>query len=228
MITQNVATLVDPPRVPTTEISIIKADQLVELLKRIGGRPIYPIAALALATGMRRGELLALRWGDVDLERAVLHVEQSLETTKAGLRFKAPKTRHGRRPITLPPAIVALLRSLWRDLQERRLALGLGRAPSDALVFATWEGKPLHPNGVSKEWTREMAVVGRPEITLHSLRHTHASQLIHAGLDVLTISRRLGHGSPAITLGVYGHLFTNSDDRAASVMQAAFSAACKD
>jgi integrase len=67
-----------------------------------------------------------------------------------------------------------------------------------------------------------MEGVGRPDITLHSLRHTHASQLIASGLDVLTISRRLGHGSPAITLAVYGHLFANTDDRAAQVMEAAF------
>jgi integrase len=221
---QNVASLVSPPRVVSTEIGIVRADHLAGLLKRLRGEPIYPIASLALASGMRRGELLALRWQDVDFDRALLRVEQSLETTKAGLRFKAPKTRHGRRTITLPATIVADLRTRWREQQEQRLALGLGKAPGEALVFSTWEGRPLDPRGVTKAWARAMALLGSAKVTLHSLRHTHASQLIAAGVDVLTVSRRLGHGSPTITLGVYGHLFSNSDDRAASIIEATFAA----
>jgi integrase len=224
LIAQNVVDLVQPPRVEEEEISIVRADQVAELLRRLQGRSVYPLAAIALSTGMRRGELLALRWGDVDLDRAVIRVEQSIETTTAGLRFKPPKTRHGRRSITVPPTIVALLRSLWRKIHERRLALGLGKAPAEALVFANLDGNPLHPQGVTKQWKRAMTAISMTDVTLHSLRHTHASQLIAAGLDVLTISRRLGHGSPAITLRVYGHLFTNSDDKAASVVQAVFGA----
>jgi integrase len=225
LVAQNVVDLVEPPRVEEEEISIIRSDRVADLLRRLQGRSIYPLGAMALSTGMRRGELLGLRWGDIDLDRGVIRVEQSLETTKAGLRFKPPKTRHGRRSITVPPAIVALLRSLWRELHERRLALGLGKAPAEGLVFANLDGNPRHPGGVTKEWKRAMTAIGMADVTLHSLRHTHASQLIAAGLDVLTISRRLGHGSPAITLGIYGHLFTNTDDRAASIMQAAFAGA---
>jgi integrase len=228
LVTQNTADSVKPPRVEEEEISIIRADRVPELLSQLKGRSVYLLGAVALSTGMRRGELLGLRWGDVDLDRAIIRVEQSLETTQAGLRFKPPKTRHGRRSITVPAAIVPLLRSLWRDLHERRLALGLGKAPAEALVFANLEGNPLHPQGVTKQWKRAMTAIGMAEVTLHSLRHTHASQLIAAGLDVLTISRRLGHGSPAITLRIYGHLFTDSDDRAAAIMQTAFAGASTD
>lgn len=222
LVEQNVAGLVSPPRVAETEISVVPADRITSLLRRLHGRSVYPVASLALATGMRRGELLALRWRDVDFDRSLLRVEQALETTKAGLRFKPPKTRHGRRTITLPATIVADLRARWKAAQEQRLALGLGKGTGDELVFSTWEGKPLHPDGVTKEWKRAMVALGSPEITLHSLRHTHASQLIASGLDVLTVSRRLGHGSPTITLSVYGHLWHNTDDRAAAVMEATF------
>jgi integrase len=90
------------------------------------------------------------------------------------------------------------------------------------LSCATWEGNVRHPDGLSKEWRLAMAALGCPQITLHSLRH--ASQLIASGLDVLTISRRLEHGSPAITLSVYGHLFSNTDDRAAAVTETMFAA----
>jgi integrase len=101
------------------------------------------------------------------------------------------------------------------------LALGLGKAPAGALVFPAWDGKPRHPDGVTKEFTAAMSPLGL-SVTFHALRHTHASQLIAGGVDVLTISRRLGHGSPAITLSVYGHLFSNTDDRAARIVDAAF------
>jgi integrase len=86
-------------------------------------------------------------------------------------------------------------------------------------------GTPSKPNAVTKDWQRSTALPGPPRISLHALRHTHASQLIAAGMDVLTISRRLGHGSPTVTLKVYGHLFTNTDDRAVQVMDASFAKA---
>jgi integrase len=180
---------------------------------------LYPIAVVALGTGMRRGELCGIRWRDVDLDAGSLRVEQSLEQTRGGLRFKAPKSARSRRTITLSPAVVAALRTHWKAQQEQRLALGLGKAPAEGLVFATWDGKPRHPDKLSVDFSKAMKSIGLPHITLHSLRHTHASQLITGGMDILTVSRRLGHGSPAITLNVYGHLLS-SQDRAADITQA--------
>jgi integrase len=108
-------------------------------------------------------------------------------------------------------------------LQEQQSRLGLGKAPDDVSVFPKWDGTPRVPTTTSTEWTRMLAqLVDLPTISLHALRHTHASQLIAEGMDVLTSSRRLGHGSPTITLGVYGHLFGNTDDRAADVIEWAF------
>ena len=151
-------------------------------------------------------------------------VERSLEQTKrGGLVFKAPKTRYGRRTITLPTSAITELRTHWRASQERRLALGLGKSPEDALVFGNWDGAPRSPNALTKEWAVARTKAG-VSATLHSLRHTHASTLIGSGMDVLTISRRMGHGSPAITLSVYGHLF-RTDDRAAQIMEATLAGA---
>lgn len=221
---QNAADHVSPPPVPSAELAVLSAAEARAILQKLSGRSIYSLASLALATGMRRGELCALRWQDVDFDRAKLRVEQSLEQTGVGLRFKAPKTRHGRRTIALPPSAVAELRAHRKAQQEQRLSRGMDKAAADALVFATWDGKPRSPNGLTKEWTVAMKPAGMPGVTLHSLRHTHASHLIAAGMDVLTVSRRLGHGSPNITLSVYGHLFSNTDDRAAQIIEAAFSA----
>jgi integrase len=220
LVQKNVASLVSPPRVAANEIETLTAAQVQQALAKLKGRAIYPIAALALATGMRRGELLALRWSDVKFDLAKLNVEQSLEQTKAGLRFKSPKTKHGRREITLPTSAVTLLREHRKAQQETRLRLGLGKAPDNALVFATWDGNARSPNALTKEWSVAMKEAGL-SVTFHSLRHTHASHLIASGLDVLAISRRMGHGSPAITLGVYGHLMPRSDERAAQIIEMA-------
>ena len=223
VIGQNPAALVSPPRVQQTEIEIIHEDEIKLVLKALRGRnlPLYTIATVALATGMRRGELLALRWKNIDLDGGKLRIEQSLEQTKAGLRFKPPKSKHGRRTITIPPAVVADLRAHWKATQEQRLTLGIGRSTSTDLVFTMWDGSPRKPNALTNDWLRASMVTGR-RINLHALRHTHASSLIAAGVDILTISRRLGHANPKITLDVYGHLYGNTDDKAAQAVEAMF------
>jgi integrase len=223
VIRDNVAESVKPPPVPDHELPILQPDRARELLEALRGRPFYLIASVALASGMRRNEILGLRWRDVDLDAGRLRVELSLEETTAhGIRLKAPKTRNGRRTISLPPHIVTELRAHWRAQQEQRLAIGMGKAPPDSQVLAGVDGKPQSPSTVTKAWPRAMAAAGMPGVTLHSLRHTHASMLIASGMDVLTISRRLGHGSPTITLRVYGHLIHGTDDHAAQIMEAAF------
>jgi integrase len=228
IIQQNIAMLVEPPRVEAGEITVLTEDQIGRVLHHLEGRTMRPIIALALATGMRRGELLALRWQDVDLDGGRIKVERSLEQTRSGLRFKSPKTKHGRRAITIPPSIVTELRLHRAKQQERRLKLGLGRAPDDSLVFARWDGSTRSPHWLTQKFALAMAALGLPGVTLHSLRHSHASALIASGMDVLTISRRLGHASAAITLAVYGHLFRNTDVRAAEIMEATFAKAQRD
>jgi integrase len=221
VVARNVATMVDAPRVKAQEIEILNPAQVQTVLASLRDKPPYPIVAVALGTGLRRSELLALRWQDVDLDNATLRVEQALEQTKrGGLVFRAPKTRHGRRTVTLAPSTVTVLREHRKAQLEQRLLLGLGKPSDDALVFASWDGSPYLPSTLTLQWRRAMKAVGL-KATLHSLRHSHASTLIAAGLDVLTISRRLGHGSAAITLNVYGHLF-KPDDRAAAIMEATF------
>jgi len=128
-----------------------------------------------------------------------------------------PKTRHARRNVSISPWLVAELRAHRVRQQERRLSLGQGKATPDDLVFARWDGKTRSPH-----WLTQKFAALKFDCTLHGLRHTHVSQLIAAGLDVLTISRRIGHAKPAITLDRYGHMFKNTDARAAEIMEAAF------
>ena len=107
---------------------------------------------------------------------------------------------------------------------SERLKLGFGREADDALVFRRAGGSPKLPNSVTTEWRRLVNLLKLPKVSLHAWRHTHASQLIDSGMDVLTISRRLGHGSPSITLDVHGHRFKRRDEGAAAVFEAAIGA----
>jgi integrase len=122
LLSRNPAAVAKPPRGQAREIEIITVEQAQKILHCFRGRSLYPI--IALATGMRRGELLALRWCNVDLDAGRIQVERSLEQTKAGLRIKEPKTKHGRRGIRVPPSVVAELRVHWAQQQEHRLKLG--------------------------------------------------------------------------------------------------------
>jgi integrase len=224
LIPQNPAAVARPPRVVDEEIEIPTEAEIGLVLGHLRehNRLLYTLGVLALATGARRGELCALAWKDFDPDAGLLRIERSLETTtEEGLRVKGPKTKHGKRTISLPASTVVELRAHWKTQQEERLKLGLGRAAPNDPIFAMADGSPLKPNTLSRNWLRSTSAVGRP-IGLHSLRHHHASNLIAAGLDVLTVSRRLGHGSPTITLSVYGHLYPRADDRAAQAIEAMF------
>jgi integrase len=224
-IKRNVVALVDAPKVPPSEAAVLQSAEIPRMFAALRGRIFFPLAVVALGTGMRRGELLALRWSDVDLDVGRIQVERSLEQTdKHGLRIKTPKSARGRRTISLSPAVVSELRAHWKAQQEQRLALGLGKSPADALVFAKYDGAPLVPNQFTHAFVKALKAAGLPHVTLHTLRHTHASQLIASGMDILTVSRRLGHSSAAITLTVYGHLLS-PEDRAADIMQGVFTSA---
>lgn len=225
LIQSNPARKAERPKIERAEMEILSEVQAAELLTKLRGRSMFLLAALGLATGMRRGEMLALRWRDVDIEKAELQVAQSLEQTKDGLRFKPPKTKYGRRTISLPAFAVRELRAHKAAQSAQRLALGLGKECDDALVLRRPDGSPMLPDQVSSEWRKMMAALKVPNpVSLHALRHTHASQLIASGMDVLTISRRLGHGAPSITLDVYSHLFKPTDQGAAAIFDKAFGA----
>jgi integrase len=221
VLSRNVAAAVSPPKVENAEIEIIDEAQIADALHKLDGHPLHAIAITGLASGMRRGELLALRLlVDVDLDGATLRVERSLEETKAGLRFKAPKTVHGRRSITISQSAVAVLREHRRQLLEVRLALGLGKPDGNTLLFSQADGSPMRPNQLSWLWRSACKSLKLPRVSFHALRHTHASALIAGGLDVVAVSRRLGHANPTVTLNIYGHLFKKDDSAAAAVIEA--------
>jgi integrase len=223
VLARNPAAVISPPKVDGEEIEILSADQVKAVLVAMRATPIYPHVVLLLGSGMRRGELAGLQWSDIDFESGKLRIERAVEKTKMhGLRIKAPKTRKGRRTISLPASAVEVLKEYRKACLELRIALGIGRLPPDAFVFGTIEGKPRDPDRITQDWKRIAAKHGLPRVTLHALRHSHASALIAGGADPVTVAGRLGHASPGITMAVYAHLFNRSDEAAAKTIDSLF------
>lgn len=219
-VSRNVASAVSPPRVDAAEVRILGADQVAAVLTGLHGHWLHDLALMAVTTGMRRGEILALRWQDVDLDGGIVSVAQSLEETRGGLRFKNPKSKHGRRVIALPQAAVEMLRGQWLQQGEIGLQLGIGKPDGHDLVFGKWDRSPRKPDDVSRDWRVYCDRRKLPKVPFHALRHSHASALIAAGSDVVTVSRRLGHASVATTLNVYAHRFEKTDASAAKAIDA--------
>ena len=221
LVMSSVTKLERAPKVAEAEMVIVK--DLPAFLDKLKESPrLYVPAMLSLFTGMRRGEALALRWSNVDLDKKVIQVREALEQTDAhGIRFKSPKSNAGRRNITLPDILVEVLQEHRKAQLKFRMKLGAGKLYDTTLLFADLNDAPLSPNALSAAWSDFAQRIGMPGVTFHALRHTHASQLIDAGVDIVTISKRLGHAKPDITLRVYSHLFRKDDSKAAAAINAA-------
>jgi len=185
--------------------------------------PYYVLFYTALFTGMRRSELLALRWQDVDFIFSQVYVSRSLHVLKDGkVVFKSPKTASGRRTVALPPSAILLLKEHKEKQALDRAMLGIPLKDDD-LVFSHLEGKPLLPNTVTHAWIKLVRRTGLKGIRLHDARHTHASLMLKQGTHPKIVQERLGHASIQITLDTYSHVAPGLQEAAATRFDEAFS-----
>lgn len=211
------------PKVERQEMAALTTEQSARFLAAIRHTRTYWPSFVALSTGMRRGEILALRWRNVDLERGTVRVVESLEQTKAGLRFKAPKTEKAR-AIALPRYAIEELRRLKREQAEQLLALGV-RQTAETLVCAREDGEPLQPRSLTHEFSRLVArMKDLPRVRFHDLRHSHATQLLATGVHPKVAQERLGHSTISTTLDLYLHVTETMQEDAAARLDAAFRA----
>ncbi|MEI2810821.1 MAG: tyrosine-type recombinase/integrase [Nocardioides sp.] len=213
------------------ELRYWTADQLgtfLELARTTEPR-FYPLVRLAAFTGMRRGEVVGLRWQDVDLEAAHLAVRHTItaidDPAQGGMKLVhgEPKSGKGRR-VDLDQDTVALLRSWKAQQAQDQLAMG-GAWPAHGLVFTREDGAVFHPDTASTVFDRLVKVSGLPRITFHGLRHTHATILLANGVPVKVVSERLGHATVQITLDTYGHVIPGLQGQAVSVFATAMGGA---
>jgi integrase len=218
-ILRNAASLADPPKLSARrkrDMRVWTADQLREFLLGTSGDRLHPAFFLAAHTGMRRGEVLGLRWADVDLDKSRLSVRQAIISVAYEVKVSDVKTGTGRRTINLDPRTVSVLRAWRKTALAERMLVGPGFADND-LVFPRPDGTPTHPDGFSQAFDRAVARLEVPVISLHDLRHTHATLLLRAGVPVKVVSERLGHANPAFTMSVYQHVLPGMQEEAANL-----------
>jgi integrase len=222
----------DVPRPKEPEVGqALSSAEIKTLLDGFKGSPLFPIVAAALFTGARLGEILALRWSDLDPTAGTLRIERAVEiTTEHGLRFKEPKSKRGKRTIEINASLLALLLA-EREQYLRMVAgvsdamqvdLSLVKLPADALLFPSPGddlAKPRHPKSVTKETRKRFRKLGFPRLRFHDLRGTHGTALLDAGQPVHVVAERLGH-DPAVLLKAYARRTRQADAKAASVIEA--------
>ncbi|WP_435865038.1 tyrosine-type recombinase/integrase [Streptomyces spectabilis] len=216
LITRNVASLVEPPRVKQREIRPWSLEETLTFLEAARKDPLYAAFVLAVAMGLRRGELVGLRWSDVDLDNRVLHVRHQTQRRRGTLYDDDPKSRRSR-VVPMPALCLAPLR--WHRLRQRAVYERTGVAWLESgYVFATRNGRPVEPRNVYRSFTRVAADAGLRVVRLHDARHGTATLLTAAGVAPRVIMEILGHSQISITMDVYTHVVHDTQREAISHM----------
>jgi integrase len=200
-------------------MSVWTPDELHEFLEVSAGSHHGALLRVAALTGLRRSELCGLRWQDVDLTALRLTVRQAITTADHVPVAGETKTTRSRRAVDLDATTAAALRAHRKRQREERMLLGPGWRDS-GLVFTMRDGSGWHPDVITRAFDRLVERSGLPRITFHDLRHTHATHLLAAGVNVRVVSERLGHASTAFTLDVYGHVLPGQPADAAAAVAA--------
>lgn len=229
LLARNPAALADPPRLRRYETTVWDEEQTRLFLGEAArSSRHYTLYLAAITTGMRAGELLGLRWRDVDFVTGVASVQQTFYrlggNKKTGDRtqmlFKVPKTAASRRAIALPGVLVEALRRLREEQAEHRRLLG-EEYEDRGLVFCQPDGKPLHLHNLAvRDFRRLIEKTGLPRIRFHDLRHLHASHGARAGVPAKVMQERLGHATPHFTMQVYTHTLAGMQEEAARAIEA--------
>jgi len=217
LVARNVATLVEPPRAEHIERRPFTPEQVRQLLDAVKGDRLEAVITVAVALGLRQGEILALRWDDVDLEARALRVRRSLARFDGKLRFKEPKTAASRRTIDLPEATVKALREHHKRQKEDRLLAG-GKWQEHNLVFPSRKGTPLDPSELREQWYKLLKRAGLPHRRFHDLRHCCASLLLLQGVPARVVMEILGHTQIGTTMNLYAHVMPAARAEAAALM----------
>lgn len=204
LLVVNVATLVRLSTPVRPDLRILSAQQAQQFLAAVERDRLAALYTLALHIGMRLGELLGLRWEDVDLVGATITVRKALQRIDAQLRLVEPKSRQSRRTIPLSEPVVGALLEHQRQQAAEQLAAG-PRWNDGGFVFASPIGRPLDLTGVSKAFRRALTAAGLTGLRFHDLRHSCTSLLLHAGNDPRTVADILGHSQVRLTLDTYAH-----------------------
>jgi integrase len=226
-LTKNPALATTSPKVERKKMLAYDAGQTAVLIEAMRPTRIFIPTLLAVMCGLRRGEILALRWRNVELGDNLrqISIAESAEQTKGGVRYKEPKSGRAR-TVSLSTTVLAELKTHRAKQAEEQLRLGL-RPDGESFVVAQVDGSPIQPRSLTHEWVRLIGKTTLPRIRFHDLRHTHASQMLAAGVHPKVASERLGHSTIGITLDLYSHVMPGMQADAAEQVDAAIRSAVK-
>jgi integrase len=215
LLSRNVAELADPPAVKSTEAAVWSPDEMKQFLDGQQTDRLTALWRLVTATGMRRGEVLGLRWSDVDFETGSLRIAQTLVVVNYALQLSEPKTSAGKRTLMIDPATIAALRAHRKRQLEEQLAWSSNWKNSEGLVFVREDGSMIHPERLSKWFDQRVTAAKLPRITFHGLRHSYVTMLLRGGQPIRAVSARVGHASANVTNAIYSHVLPGDDEVAA-------------
>ena len=218
LLTSNPAHGATLPKYQHAEMQVWDEFQVIQFLSAAHSSRYEALYHLAVKTGMRQGELLGLKWPDLQWRNGTLLVQRQVQKIpRQGWKFLSPKTKAGRRAIKVGDATLQVLR-LHRERQELEKAVLGDGWKEHGLIFTSKVGTPGDPSNLRLDFNRIIAEAGLPKIRFHDLRHTAASLMLNHGVPVIVASKRLGHSQPSTTLDVYGHLYHEMQNDAARIM----------
>lgn len=215
MIKSNPCVGVVLPKMKRYQAKVYSSTDVNNLLALAKGTDLHLIITLLTATGMRRGELLALKWNNVDLNKGVIHVKENIVQAGAEIVEKAPKSAAGVRDITIGADVIGVLSEAKLQYYKDKANGGAGFADLGYVVHKP-DGTPYRPDALTRKWERFLERNNLTSIRLHDLRHTHATLLIQAGVSPKVVQQRLGHSDVTITLNTYTHVMPSMDQEAAA------------
>nr|WP_269751019.1 site-specific integrase [Paenactinomyces guangxiensis] len=216
LIKENPAAGIELPRPKPRNFNVWTPEEINRFLEVARPRRAFPIYYLTLMTGMRRGEVLGLKWEDIDFENSIIHVSRSWTVSdKVKIIHEGGKTANSRRSIHVSRSVLDVLKIHRERQQEEHKQLGI----TSDFVFTTGKGELYHPDTISEFFHETQQAAGVPRIRFHDLRHTHASILLQKGVHPKIVSERLGHSSISITLDIYSHLIPTIQKEAADAIE---------
>ena len=220
LLNRNPVTGAIPPKPKSSEKIVLTETQIqIFMIAAQSLQPEYfELYQIALSTGMRIGEILGLKWEDLNWEKHTIKVKRQLQRDfQSGSYFAPPKSRAGLRTIAIGPKVFSNMQHLHQRYSQRKIEFDSDWRDND-LIFTDDAGSPIKYRKLVTQFKILLKDAGLPEIRFHDLRHTAATQMLVNGVDILTVSKRLGHSKPSITLDVYGHMIPGVQEKAASIM----------
>lgn len=220
LIPRNIVEVVDTPKVPRKEIKVLTFEEVNRFLKTAQDDPFYALYVVAVTSGLRQGELFALKWSDLNREAGTIQVQRQLQWVRGEAQFREPKSAKSRRTVTLPEVAIEALRKHKVEQAKQRLVAG-AKWHDLGLIFTSSLGTPLHRSNLLQRYFYPMLEkAGVPRIRFHDLRHTAATLLLEQGIHPKIVQERLGHSQISMTLDTYSHVLPTMQQEVAEKLDA--------